>query len=76
MKFGECPNNPKSPFERMCWDICHGLDYNCPGVQKCCPHNCGWSCQEPDGLEDLNSKYTDYAIIVILFYYSIIPFLF
>lgn len=56
VKFGDCPTIPRSPFERMCEDVCEGLDYNCPGVQKCCSHNCGWSCQEPNGLNKINCK--------------------
>uniref|UniRef100_A0A182NKX1 Anosmin n=1 Tax=Anopheles dirus TaxID=7168 RepID=A0A182NKX1_9DIPT len=50
-KYGDCPPKPPSKLDSLCLNTCDGLDYKCPGVEKCCEHSCGHSCQSPHGLE-------------------------
>ncbi|XP_038104431.1 anosmin-1 isoform X1 [Culex quinquefasciatus] len=52
-KYGDCPKDPLNRLESICLNTCHGTDYHCPGVEKCCPHSCGLSCQHPMGLEKI-----------------------
>ncbi|XP_001655607.2 anosmin-1 isoform X4 [Aedes aegypti] len=49
-KYGDCPKDPQNRLEAICLNTCRSTDYHCPGVQKCCPHSCGMSCQNPIGL--------------------------
>ena len=42
-KPGTCPPPPPGG---TCEERCSS-DANCPGVQKCCSHGCGHSCQDP-----------------------------
>lgn len=49
-KYGDCPRDPQNRLEAICLDTCQSTDYHCPGVEKCCPHSCGMSCQNPIGL--------------------------
>ncbi|XP_035898020.1 anosmin-1 [Anopheles stephensi] len=50
-KYGHCPPKPPTKLDSLCLNTCDGLDYKCPGVEKCCEHSCGHSCQSPYGLE-------------------------
>uniref|UniRef100_A0A182PMZ5 Anosmin n=1 Tax=Anopheles epiroticus TaxID=199890 RepID=A0A182PMZ5_9DIPT len=50
-KYGDCPPKPPTKLDSLCLNTCDGLDYKCPGVEKCCEHSCGHSCQSPYGLE-------------------------
>uniref|UniRef100_A0A182JNJ8 Anosmin n=1 Tax=Anopheles christyi TaxID=43041 RepID=A0A182JNJ8_9DIPT len=50
-KYGDCSPKPPSKLDSLCLNTCDGLDYKCPGVEKCCEHSCGHSCQSPYGLE-------------------------
>ncbi|XP_049548539.1 anosmin-1 isoform X1 [Anopheles darlingi] len=50
-KYGDCPTNPPSKLDTICLNTCDGLDYKCPGVEKCCAHSCGQSCQSPQNLD-------------------------
>ncbi|XP_050084181.1 anosmin-1 isoform X2 [Anopheles aquasalis] len=50
-KYGDCPANPPSKLDSICLNTCDGLDYKCPGVEKCCAHSCGQSCQSPQNLD-------------------------
>ncbi|XP_058813046.1 anosmin-1 isoform X3 [Topomyia yanbarensis] len=50
-KYGDCPKNPLNKLEAICFNTCQNTDYHCPGVEKCCSHSCGMSCQSPVGLE-------------------------
>uniref|UniRef100_A0A182XK45 Anosmin n=1 Tax=Anopheles quadriannulatus TaxID=34691 RepID=A0A182XK45_ANOQN len=50
-KYGDCPPKPPSKLDSLCLNTCDGLDYKCPGVEKCCEHSCGHSCQSPYGLD-------------------------
>lgn len=52
-KYGDCPKDPLNRLESICLNTCHGTDYHCPGVEKCCPHSCGLSCQHPVGLDKI-----------------------
>lgn len=49
-KYGDCPKDPLNRLEAICFNTCQSTDYHCPGVEKCCPHSCGMSCQSPVGL--------------------------
>lgn len=49
-KYGDCPRDPQNRLQAICLDTCQSTDYHCPGVEKCCPHSCGMSCQSPIGL--------------------------
>ncbi|XP_065076420.1 anosmin-1 isoform X2 [Ochlerotatus camptorhynchus] len=49
-KYGDCPKDPLNRLEAICFNTCRSTDYNCPGVEKCCAHSCGMSCQSPVGL--------------------------
>lgn len=51
-KPGRCPgaDSAISPFAAICLNICK-QDSECPGVTKCCTHNCGITCQFPKDLE-------------------------
>ncbi|KFB53275.1 AGAP003441-PA-like protein [Anopheles sinensis] len=50
-KYGDCPPKPPSKLDSLCLNTCDGLDYKCPGVERCCEHSCGQSCQTPHGLD-------------------------
>ncbi|XP_053670150.1 anosmin-1 [Anopheles nili] len=50
-KYGDCPPKPPTKLDSLCLNTCDGLDYKCPGVEKCCEHSCGHSCQNPHGLD-------------------------
>ncbi|XP_058461155.1 anosmin-1 isoform X2 [Malaya genurostris] len=51
-KYGDCPKDPLNKLESICLiNTCQNTDYHCPGVEKCCSHSCGMSCQSPVGLE-------------------------
>lgn len=52
-KYGNCPpHNPaKTSFDSICMDTCGGYDYKCPGIQKCCQHQCGRTCQMAENLD-------------------------
>ncbi|XP_052866123.1 anosmin-1 [Anopheles cruzii] len=52
-KYGDCPPNPPSTLDSLCLNTCDGLDYKCPGVEKCCAHSCGQSCQSPHDLDKI-----------------------
>lgn len=38
-------------MEAICINACAEIDYRCPGIEKCCTHECGTSCQLPIGLD-------------------------
>ncbi|XP_055615964.1 anosmin-1 isoform X2 [Toxorhynchites rutilus septentrionalis] len=50
-KYGDCPKDPLNRLEAICQNTCQSTDYHCPGIEKCCSHSCGMSCQAPIGLE-------------------------
>nr|XP_022902568.1 anosmin-1 [Onthophagus taurus] len=57
-KPGSCPrdiqynsNLTLSPFSAVCVDTC-SKDSQCPGILKCCRHDCGVSCQHPLNLHN------------------------
>lgn len=52
-KYGDCPKDPLNRLETICLNTCQSTDYHCPGVEKCCNHSCGMSCQAPMGLEQV-----------------------
>lgn len=37
-------------------DTCEGRDFNCPGTQKCCRHQCGQTCRHTVGLDALDDR--------------------
>ncbi|XP_055523589.1 anosmin-1 isoform X1 [Wyeomyia smithii] len=53
-KFGDCPKDPLNRLEAICLNTCQSTDYHCPGVEKCCSHSCGMSCQAPVGLDKVS----------------------
>ncbi|XP_055584799.1 anosmin-1 isoform X2 [Uranotaenia lowii] len=51
-KYGDCPKDSLNRLETgLCFNTCSSIDYHCPGVEKCCAHSCGMSCQAPVGLD-------------------------
>lgn len=54
-KYGDCPARVPTDFKAFCADTCHGTDYRCPDIQRCCPHSCGRTCQIPDGLNTISN---------------------
>lgn len=50
-KYGDCPKDPLNRLEAICLNTCQSTDYHCPGVEKCCTHACGMSCQSPVALD-------------------------
>lgn len=56
-KFGDCPKvNGSASVANECVDSCHGYDYRCLGVQKCCAHKCGAKCMLPSKLEIISDR--------------------
>ncbi|KAJ6640313.1 Protein cereblon [Pseudolycoriella hygida] len=56
-KYGECPiKNGTTYAGRECMDSCHGHDYRCQGIQKCCTFNCGAKCTNPLRLETISDR--------------------
>ncbi|XP_059611296.1 anosmin-1 [Phlebotomus argentipes] len=51
-KLGICPSIP-TEHEHLfaCRDVCHGSDWRCSDVQKCCRHSCGTLCIRPTGVD-------------------------
>lgn len=63
-KPGNCPGSDSvlSAFAAVCLEACK-QDTQCPGLTKCCKHQCGVTCQPPTNLNatlgkgvNLNSK--------------------
>lgn len=51
-KPGECPDpGSLSAFDSACLEACRA-DSQCPGVSKCCRHQCGVTCQPARGLAE------------------------
>lgn len=48
-KPGRCPDKILSPFDAVCMETC-AQDLECLNLKKCCRHNCGSTCQEPEEL--------------------------
>lgn len=56
-KFGDCPKiNGSMSNGNECVNSCHGHDYRCQGIQKCCIHNCGGKCMIPLKLERISDR--------------------
>lgn len=57
-KMGQCPKTEPSvdSVQSLCLDTCSDRDFHCPGTQKCCMHECGFSCRHTVGLDTLSDR--------------------